>query len=203
MSRAAPAIEALLLLAVTLPLAIGFGLPTLWFVVPFALITITRRRYEDYGLTLSNLGSWRFHLAVCIIVFGGYSLGLCALACGLLGHSFHPTLPAHFGRLAVDQIVVIGLSEEFFFRGYLQTHLDRVFGRPYRFAGAQWGAGLILAALLFGLCHIVLGNWTRMQVAFFGLFVGWLRERTDSIAVPAVYHGVANLLQEFLLGSLR
>jgi len=42
----------------------------------------------------------------------------------------------------------------------------------------------------------------RMQVAFFGLFVGWLRERTETIAVPAAYHGFANVLYITLAHSL-
>jgi membrane protease YdiL (CAAX protease family) len=41
-----------------------------------------------------------------------------------------------------------------------------------------------------------------MRVAFFGLFAGWLRERTGTIAVPAAYHGVANLLYEFMARSM-
>jgi membrane protease YdiL (CAAX protease family) len=99
------------------------------------------------------------------------------------------------------QLVVVGLSEEFFFRGYLQTHLNMLFGRPFEFLGARFGWGLILAAIIFGLCHIVTGDLQRMQVAFFGLFAGWLRERTDTIAVPAAYHGVANVLYETLARS--
>jgi membrane protease YdiL (CAAX protease family) len=60
--------------------------------------------------------------------------------------------------------------------------------------------GLICA--LFGLCHIIDGNLARMKVAFFGLFAGWLRERSPSIAVPATYHGIANILYDFLQRSL-
>jgi membrane protease YdiL (CAAX protease family) len=39
-------------------------------------------------------------------------------------------------------------------------------------------------------------------VIFFGLFAGWLRERTDTIAVPAAYHGVANILYETMARSM-
>ena len=54
--RLAPALEAIAALLVTLPLAIGLRVPTLWFLVPFAMITVTGRPYEDYGLTLRNPG---------------------------------------------------------------------------------------------------------------------------------------------------
>ena len=56
--------------------------------------------------------------------------------------------------------------------------------------------------MLFGLCHIVTGDLTRLRVIFFGLFAGWLRARTDTIAVPAAYHGVANVLYEFMARSM-
>jgi membrane protease YdiL (CAAX protease family) len=203
MSYALPVLEALLVLAVTLPLAIGFGVASLWFVVPFAVVTLTRRPYEDYGLTLRNPGSIGFHVRVCAVVYGIYGLGHYLFARFYLGQHFTPTLAPEFPQRVVEQLFVIGLSEEFFFRGYLQTQLNRTFERRHRFLGARYGSGLVLAALLFGLCHVVHGDLSRFRTFFFGLFAGWLRERTDSIAVPAAYHGFSNLLYDFLQRSLR
>jgi membrane protease YdiL (CAAX protease family) len=194
--------EAIVAMVLTLPVAIWLRFPTLWFLVPFAIITFTRRPYDPYGLTWSNPGSVRFHVATCAVIFGGYALLHYAFARAVLGLHFEPTLPPDPLQTAFAQLVVVGLSEEFFFRGYLQTHLNAAYGRPYRFLGAPWGRGLIYAAILFGLCHIVTGDLTRIRVAFFGLFAGWLRERTGTIAVPAAYHGVANLLYEFMARSM-
>lgn len=194
--------EAILAMVVTLPVAIWLRVPTLWFLVPFAIITLARRPYEAYGLTWSNPGSLRFHLATAAVIFGSYALLHYAFARLVLGLHFVPTLPPDPLQDAFAQLVVVGLSEEFFFRGYLQTQLNAAYGRPRRFLGAPWGRGLVYAALLFGLCHIVTGDLTRMRVAFFGLFAGWLRERTGTIAVPAAYHGFANLLYEFMARSM-
>ncbi len=203
MRRTIPALEALLLVAVTLPLAVGLQLATLWFLAPFAVVAVTRRPYETYGLTLRNPGSLRFHLVVAPVVLGGYCIVHYAFGRWALGLSFRPTLHPDLLAFAFGQVVVVGLSEEFFFRGYLQTQLNRTFGRPYRFLGASWGVGLIAAAILFGLCHVVHGDLTRLRVIAFGLFAGWLRERTDSIAVPATYHGLANMLYDLMQRSLR
>ena len=200
--RARPLLEALLVLAVTLPLAIWTRYPTLWFLVPFALITFTGRSYERYGLTLRGLGSVRFHLLTAAIIFGGYALLHYAFARVVLGLRFEPTLPPNFLDLVFTQLVVVGLSEEFFFRGYLQTQLNQRFERRWQFLGVRFGWGLLLAALLFGLCHIVTGDLARMRVVFFGLFAGWLRERSDSIAVPAAYHGFANVLYATMARSM-
>jgi membrane protease YdiL (CAAX protease family) len=202
MRRAAPVIEALLALAVTLPLAIELRYPTLWFLVPFVILTASSRPYDVYGLTLRNPGSLRFHLCTAGVIFGGYALLHYAFARFVLGLRFAPTLPPDFAEVVVAQLVVIGLSEEFFFRGYLQTQLNRFFDRPYQFLGARFGWGLIVGALLFGICHIVTGDLTRLRVIFFGLFAGWLRERTDTIAVPAAYHGIANILYEVMARSM-
>lgn len=201
--RAAPAIEALVALVITLPLAIRWRYPTLWFLVPFLIITFTKRPYETYGLTLRNPGTLRFHVVTAAVIFGGYALLHYAFARVVLGRHFVATLAPDFAELAMTQLIVVGLSEEFFFRGYLQTHLNMYFGRPYQFLGARFGWGLILAAVLFGVCHIFTGDLTRLRVVFFGLFAGWLRERSDTIAVPAGYHGVANILYDFMARSMR
>lgn len=202
MRRAAPVIEALLALAVTLPLAIALRYPTLWFLIPFLVLTVAGRPYDVYGLTWRNVGSLRFHLITAAVIFGGYALLHYAFARLVLGLRFQPALPPDFVEVAFAQLVVVGLSEEFFFRGYLQTQLNRFFDRPYQVLGTRFGWGLILAALLFGLCHIVTGDLTRLRVIFFGLFAGWLRERTDTIAVPAAYHGCANILYEVMARSM-
>lgn len=197
-----PVVEALTVLAATLLLAVALGYPTLWFVVPFAVITLAGRRYEDYGLQRGRPGGPAFHAAVIGLVLGGYALGHYLFARFLLGQSFSPTLPPSFARTVLEQLFIVGLSEEFFFRGYLQTQLNRHFGRPWRFLGAEWGWGLVLAAVLFGLCHLVHGPPTQLKVIFFGLFAGWLRERTDTVYVPAAYHGISNCLYFFLAASL-
>lgn len=201
--RAAPAVEALLLLAVTLPLAVYLHLPTLWLLVPFVVITAARRPYHDYGLSLRRPGSLAFHLKVCLLVYGSYLLAHYGFGRLVLQRGFEPTLAPDLGVRVLDQLLIIGLSEEFFFRGYLQTQLNRWLGRPYRFLGANWGPGLVIAAVLFGVCHLVDGDATRLRVIAFGLFAGWLRERTDTILVPAAYHGVSNLLYDFMQRSLR
>jgi membrane protease YdiL (CAAX protease family) len=202
-SNPAAAIEAVLLMLVVLPLAVWLSLPTLWFLVPFVVISVAQRSYRAYGLSLDRPGSLRLHASICLIVLGGYCLAHYGYARWWLGRSFHPTVAPDLLQRAVEQVVIIGLSEEFFFRGYMQTQFNRWLGRPYRFLGVQWGTGLIVAAVLFGVCHLVGGDLSRLRTVFFGLFAGWLRERTGTIAVPAVYHGVSNLLYDFMQRSMR
>ncbi len=195
-------VEALVLLVVTLVLAVAFHLPTLWLLVPIVWITVTGRSFDDYGLRIGDLGSWRLHAVLVSVIFGGYALLHFAFAKLAFGATFEPSMHPQFANLAVTQLIIIGLSEEVFFRGYLQSELDRYFGRPYLLWGARIGWGLLAAAILFGLCHVIHGDITRLRVAFFGLFAGWLRVRTDGIAAPAVYHGTANILYDFMQRSM-
>jgi membrane protease YdiL (CAAX protease family) len=201
-NRYKPVAEALALLLVTFPLAVGLHLSTLWFVLPFAFVTLAKRPYADYGLTVENPGSWRFHVAVIVVVFVPYLIGHYLLAHWTAGLAFHFRVPARFASEAVDQVLLIALPEEFFFRGYLQTQLDRVYGRPHEFLGARWGVGLVVAAALFAACHVVYGGPVRLIVFFPGLLYGWLRARTDTILVPTFYHAGSNLLMRVMLASL-
>jgi len=200
--RYRPIAEAVALLAVTFPLAVGLHLPTLWLVVPFAWVTFTKRSYVTYGLTLRRPGSVGFHVAVSIAVFVPYMIGHYALAHWWQGAGFRLRVPVHFGESVIEQALVIALPEEFFFRGYLQTQLDRVWQRPYTILGTPCGVGLPVAAAVFAACHVPYGGVGRLVVFFPGLLYGWLRARTDTIAVPALYHAASNLLMQIMLASL-
>jgi len=200
--RYRPLLEGVALLGVTFPLAVGLRIPTLWFLAPLALITFTNRSYATYGLTWQRPGSIGFHAATILAVFPAYVLGHYALAHWWFGASFHFRWPPDFAESAADQVLAIALPEEFFFRGYLQTECDRVFGTPYRVLGAGCGPGLPLAAAVFAACHILFGGPARLIVFFPALLYGWLRARTSTIAVPVAYHALSNLLMSVMVASL-
>ena len=202
MSRYQPIVEALALLAITFPAALALHQPTLWLLAPFALLTFTKRPYSRYGLTLDRPGSIRLHASVVAAIFVPYVFGHYALAHWTAGARFNFRLPPDVLSSAVDQVLVIGLPEEFFFRGYLQTQLDQACGTPYRLLGARWGIGLPLAAALFAACHLLYGGPVRLLVFFPGLLYGWLRARTGTIVVPTLYHAASNLLMQIMLASL-
>jgi uncharacterized protein len=200
--RYAPIAEAMALLVITFPLAVGLHLPTLWLLAPLVLITLAKRPYATYGLGLDRPGSIGFHVAVILTVFVPYVIGHYALAHWWYGGAFHFRLPPEFLWSIPEQVLIVALPEEFFFRGYVQTQYDAVCATPYQLLGARWGAGLPIAAALFALCHIVYGGAARLVVFFPGLFYGWLRARTGTMAVPTLYHAASNLLMQIMLASL-
>jgi len=207
-ARLVPTLEALALLAVTLPAALWSRQSSLWFLIPFVVITIRGRDYAEFGLDLSpaaraQWGTLRFHLATSALIFVPYAIGHFLLARWAFGQHFEMRFPADLPWLAFDQLIGVGLPEEFFFRGYLQSQLNRTCGRPWQLLGVRWGPGLVIAATLFAFCHVPLGGIAQLIVFFPGLFYGWLRERTDSVAVPTIYHAASNLLLKVMVLSLN
>jgi hypothetical protein len=97
-----------------------------------------------------------------------------------------------------------GFGEEIFFRGYMQSRLNGSFGRPFRLLGVEFGFGVLVSSLLFGLMHALNtvdyfeGRFEfawQLGVAsvFAGIFFGLLREKTESIVAGGVAHGFTDV----------
>ena len=109
----------------------------------------------------------------------------------------------------VWQFVFSGFGEEVFLRGYVQGRLNQAFGRPWTFFGIQYGPGLIIASLLFGLLHAfntynpsagettLAWGWA-LFTTFSGLFFGLIREKTGSLLGCGIAHGLPDAVGEAL-----
>lgn len=187
-------IESLLLTFFTLYLSIYFQRATLWFFVPLLFLLLRRERIEEYGLSLQfTPPSYTHHLILGLAALCIYTLGHFLAIYFLFNRQLTFQVPANLLSLLFSQFFAIAVPEEFFFRGYLQTRLNQVFGTPYRIFGAQVGSGLLLQAAVFALCHLTVGDWPQLRVFFFALLAGWLRERNGSILAPSVYHALGNV----------
>ncbi len=99
----------------------------------------------------------------------------------------------------LGQLVVVALPEEAFFRGYLQTALDRSYGRRVQILGAWVGPGLVISSAIFALGHLAtVHHPARLAVFFPSLVFGWLRARTGGIGAGVAFHAMCNLLSEGL-----
>lgn len=113
-------------------------------------------------------------------------------------HAWHGVL-----RDAPGQLLMVALPEEVFFRGYLQTALDRQFVTKIRIFGAEIGLGLLISSAIFAVGHVL----TRPQPARLAVFVpsllfGWMRARTGGVGASIAFHAVCNLLSAALLRGL-
>ncbi len=83
------------------------------------------------------------------------------------GLAFHPRLPADFGwGNVVDELFVTALPEEFFYRGWLQARLKRVWPGGAHLAGVVVGPAFLLTAALFAVGHLAIFQASRLAVFF-------------------------------------
>lgn len=101
--------------------------------------------------------------------------------------------------LVLGQVFVIALPEEAFFRGFLQTRLDRAWPRRWRVLGADVGVSIVVTSVMFALAHVLtLPMPARLAVFFPSLLFGWLRARTGGIGASVLFHAGCNLMSMFL-----
>jgi len=138
-------------------------------------------------------------LGVCSAVFPAFIFGFYLWHAPTRPFVWAPDrdLPAY----ALTQILVVGLPEEGFFRGYLQGRLEDAWPRYTRILGARvaWRAWLLQAAL-FALLHVAVDyNPARLAVFFPGLLFGWLRALRGGVGAAILVHAACNLLSDVLI----
>ena len=117
-------------------------------------------------------------------------------------HAFVFRLPDKIMDDVAGQLFVIALPEEAFFRGYLQSALDRVWTPRWRVLGAQLGAGWLVSAAIFAVGHVLTTpNPGRLAVFFPALLFGFLRARTGGIGAGVAFHAACNLYSATLARS--
>jgi uncharacterized protein len=192
--------------------------------LPSMLLMRRREDFSRYGLSAKPLGKGLlFFLGGMLIVFplfaGGFYLyyqTICSPAvrralplpgqlrslCRSWAGSWRRVrwrLPPSFGQLALAQLLVVALPEEYFFRGYLQTRLELVWPSRRRVLGANIGWSLLVASALFALGHLLVDfNALRLAVFFPALVFGWMRQATGSILAGVLFHAASNLISEVL-----
>lgn len=165
--------------------------------------------YRDYGATLAG---WprgvALGLATSLVVLPLFTLGffgfiellrhLPSALSGILspypiGAAFTLRLPPRFLEHVLDQLLVVALPEEFFYRGYLQARLRDAWPDGRTFLGVRWGRAFWLTQVLFALGHLAEPHPYRLGVFFPSLLFGWLKERSRTIVPSTLFHALSNL----------
>jgi membrane protease YdiL (CAAX protease family) len=157
------------------------------------VVTIT---YRNLGRIASDAA---FATAIAFAVFPAFLVGFKIYWNATRSFSFHP--PAGFVGIALAQLVVVGLPEEFFYRGYVQTRLREVFPRTIRLGGAEVSPLAIVAtSALFALGHFLVNlEPARLAVFFPALLFGWIRDRRGTIGASAIFHAMCNVFADTLM----
>jgi uncharacterized protein len=186
---------------------------SLFILVPLYLLR-DRGSIERYGFTTHprKLGGLVLAAWVCLSLplfvglFYAYHRILCVVAPAWVAGScyrlLHPIfrVPHDFSMLAAAQVLVVGLPEELFFRGYIQGRLEDAWPPGRSLWGAPVGKAWLVGALLFALGHYLVTFEPQMLSRFFpGLAFGWMYARTRSILAGTIFHALCNLLMEFLV----
>jgi uncharacterized protein len=187
---------------------LAFLVATWWLV-----LRSDEQKIRDHGLSLGGLLEplaldWRrilketaisiaWVLLLVAIVFPPFWFGF-----KLFWHARMPfvlVLPKSPLEDIAGQLLVVALPEEAFFRGYLQTQLDDIWGRKIRFLGADLGMGWFISAIIFAVGHfLTTPSPARLAVFFPALLFGWLRARTGGIGAGVLFHASCNLFSALL-----
>lgn len=150
----------------------------------------------------SALFALAWALGVALIVFPLFWLGYLYWYAPRSGFSAAP-VPSIDDDL-LGQLLGIAFPEEAFYRGYLQSALDRAWPPKWRFLGAQVGAGVLVSSGLFAAGHYLTEpSPGRLAVFFPSLLFGWLRARTGGVGAPIAFHAMCNLFATYLGRSYR
>lgn len=183
-------------------------------------LVVMRRRnedYPDYGITFR---AWRTDLKLFALLFGIVG-PLYVLVFWVYATAFphlpeaiakvvapYPSLPPFAFRLptefperVIDNLLVVALPEEFFYRGYLQARLRDAFPGGRVIFGGRLGKAFWITAILFAVGHLAIFEVYRLSVLFPALLFGWMRERTGTVMGAALFHACANVLQAVLEAS--
>ena len=101
-----------------------------------------------------------------------------------------------------EELLVIALPEEAFYRGYLQTSLDRHLSKRFSILGTRVGLAVVLTSVIFALGHLLTRfDAARLAVFFPSLVFGFLRARSGGIGASVLFHALCNLYSGYLLES--
>jgi membrane protease YdiL (CAAX protease family) len=137
-------------------------------------------------------------LLLCLITFPPFAIGYPMWHGSR--HDFVLRGPASLLDEVAGQLLVIALPEEAFFRGYLQTALDRAWPPRWRILGATLGVAWIVSAAIFAVGHLLTTprQPARLAVFFPALLFGWLRARTGGVGAGVAYHAACNMFSATL-----
>ncbi|MES1189244.1 MAG: myxosortase MrtC [Myxococcales bacterium] len=195
--------------------ATGVGFTFLLASYALVLRTDDSERIREFGLSLgglleagplsasrllrSALGALAYALAAALVIYPCFWFGFRIW--WKVG-AFHAAPLGPVFSDALGQLLVIALPEEAFYRGYLQTSLERELPANISVLGTRVGWGIVLASAIFAVGHLFTElNPARLAVFFPSLVFGFLRARSKGIGASVAFHAMCNLFSAYLAHS--
>jgi membrane protease YdiL (CAAX protease family) len=162
------------------------------------LAAFERRRIDAYGLAVRLAFGKRFWEGAAIGVVSAGAVGVAMVAMGaMVVHGFAlrgSDLMVQAG-LWLAVMVLVGLNEEYMFRGYPLQALARGMG--------FWPAAVGLS-LLFGAAHVMKPDENAIDICnivLLGLLLCLTVQRTGSLWLAAGFHCTFDFMQFFVIGT--
>jgi len=197
----------ILALFVRVPSALLFGMPyektPLIYLTVFTIIVIEKTDISAFGFRTQNIGKAIFRGLIFYAILGGSALPTTYF----LIYAFTSQTPIQSYAIPLFLFAMpfhtlcVGVSEEGFFRGYVQTHLEKFYGT---------NKAILIQAVLFGIWHFVwdlnpFNPWGMVQhvaITFFiGLPFGYFYSKTRNLASVVIAHGLWNSVQLGILAN--
>jgi len=175
-----------------------------WLITPGILIfaaliptALQKRKFPGFGFNIRQMKDSLVMLGwTCVVIFPLTFCGLWVLKSFGLKPPFPPVLSQgqDWVYWLFYQFMYVALSEEVFFRGYLQSNIHRLttpaMGKMPRLQ--QW-TSIVISTSCFTVAHIIVqGQIISVLIFLPGLVLGWLFIRTRSLLAPILFHGLAN-----------
>jgi len=188
----------MLALIVRVPSVLLFGEPyektPLIYLIVLTMIVIEKTDVVAFGFKSQNIGKSLLSGLVFYLVFAGSMLSIrYLLVYAFTGHAMVQSFDLLFFLLAMPfHTLCVGISEEGLFRGYMQTHIERLF---------SFRKAILIQAVLFGVWHFVwnlcpLNVWGMAEYVlsslFWGLVVGYFYGKARSLVPIVLIHGLWN-----------
>lgn len=133
----------------------------------------------DRAWHIPVLTSKKNHIPILIVLFLLYGLMVI----------MHPQFTEH----AIAILLLTALPEEWFFRAYFMTQLEKYFAsRHNSHAVIAWTANAT-TSLFFSLLHLPTQGWFGLSIFFPSLFFGWLYQQQKSLIIVTALHALSNL----------
>ena len=144
------------------------------------------------GLTpfLIQKKAWGTLFKAMFLRASGVIIGVAALSYGMGFVTFDVKAPDYLWIWALTNLLFVCVSEEAFFRGFIQKNLYTFFeNTPFRHFGA-----IVIAAFFFALIHYYGGVQYMILSAIAGAGYGWVYQTTGRIEASILTHFSLNLI---------
>ena len=176
-----------------IPFSAVFWVSRIYFWIVLAAIVFYARKVEKQNFLLYEEQKYHFSkallmaiLVVIVMIFGMAFLNSILIFFGLSQEPSQETKTVYSlfeGNylLLIFTCITAGVTEEFLFRGYLQTRLERLFNKTW--------AGILISALVFGIMHISWNNFFHIVGSFWiGLVLAYFYYKYRNIKILIFLH---------------